>query len=230
MTGEVNVVNGYNVASVIALTENDNFYSPSSFTASELSFDREIGAYEMKFVVLPFDCSTTNINGDVYMFDSVKGNMVNFTSFSGTMSANTPYLVYSESAGNIVSGVENVNITATPESVSVGSGNAVLAATYKTATASNNSFEYVEGGFERLQNEWLPFETVLKFNGETAFDRYIISFNGEPTGIEISTSETDLFPADVYDLNGRLILKNAESLEGLEKGVYILKGKKVVSF
>ena len=230
LTSGVNVVNGYNVASVVSLTENGNFYSPNGFTASELSFDREIGAYEMKFVVLPFECSTTNINGNVYMFDSVKGNMVNFTSFSGTMSANTPYLIYSESAGNIVSGVENVNITATPESVSVGSGDAVLAATYKTATASNNSFEYVEGGFERLNGEWLPFETVLKFNGETAFDRYIISFNGEPTGIEISTSETDLFPADVYDLNGRLILKNAESLEGLEKGVYILKGKKVVSF
>ena len=78
--------------------------------------------------------------------------------------------------------------------------------------------------------ELLPFETILKFNGETLYDRYIISFNGEATGIEISASETYLFPADVYDLSGKLILKNAESLEELAKGVYILKGKKVVSF
>lgn len=230
LTGGVNVVNGYNMASSIALTENDNFYTPSNFTAAELSFDREIGAYDMKFVVLPFDCSTTNINGDVYVFDSVNGNMVNFTSYNGVMSANTPYLVYSETAGNIVIGAENVNIKATPESMSVGNGEAVLVATYKNAENVGNSFEYVEGGFEKLQNEWLPFETILKFNGETKYDRYIISFNGEATAIEVTENNESIFPADVYDITGKLVLKNAENLEGLVKGVYIVKGKKIVSF
>lgn len=230
LTGGVNVVNGYNMASSIALTENDNFYTPSNFTAAELSFDREIGAYDMKLVVLPFDCSTTNINGDVYVFDSVNGNMVNFSSYNGVMSANTPYLVYSETAGNIVIGAENVNIKATPESMSVGNGEAVLVATYKNAENVENSFEYVEGGFEKLQNEWLPFETILKFNGETKYDRYIISFNGEATAIEVTENNESLFPADVYDITGKLVLKNAENLEGLVKGVYIVKGKKVVSF
>ncbi|MBR5240457.1 MAG: hypothetical protein IKW05_00825 [Muribaculaceae bacterium] len=150
--------------------------------------------------------------------------MVNFTSFSGVMSANTPYLVYSETDGKIVEGVENVTITATPDNMSVSANGAVLSATYKTSTASDNSFEYVEGGFERLQSDWLPFETVLKFNDETVYDRYIISFNGEPTAIDITVSDDSLFPADVYDLNGRLIIKNAESLEGFAKGVYLVKG------
>lgn len=229
LTDGVNIVNGYNVASVVSLTESEEFYSPTNFSAIELNFDREIGAYEMKFVVLPFECSTTNINGNVYMFDSVKGNMVNFTSVNGVMSANTPYLVYSETGGNIIEGLQNVNINATPNSMSITRDNAQLVATFKTTTL-NNAFEYVEGGFERLNGEWLPFETLLKFNGETLYDRYIISFNGQATGIEISTDETTLFPADVYDLSGKLILRNVESLEGLAKGVYILKGKKVVSF
>jgi hypothetical protein len=183
----------------------------------------------MKFIVLPFECSTTNINGDVYLFDSVKANMVNFTSVNGVMSANTPYLVYSETGGNIIEGLQNVNIKATPNSMSITRDNAQLVATYKTTT-NDNAFEYVEGGFERLNGEWLPFETLLKFNSETLYDRYIISFNGEATGIEISTDQTNLFPADVYDLSGKLILRNVESLEGLTKGVYIVKGKKVVSF
>ena len=79
-------------------------------------------------------------------------------------------------------------------------------------------------------NEWLPFETILKFNGETKYDRYIISFNGEATAIEVTENNEPLFPADVYDITGKLVLKNAENLEGLVKGVYIVKGKKVVSF
>ncbi|MBR5323528.1 MAG: M60 family metallopeptidase [Muribaculaceae bacterium] len=224
LTNGENVVNGYNMAASVTLSECDNFYSPIAFSAAEFNFDREIGAYEMKFIVLPFECSTSNIRGDVYVFDSIKDNMVNFTSFSGVMSANTPYLVYSETDVKIVEGVENVNITATPDNMSVSVNGAVLSATYKTATASDNSFEYIEGGFERLQSEWLPFESVLKFNNETAYDRYIISFNGEPTAIEVAVSSDSLFPADVYDINGRLIIKNADSLEGLAKGVYILKG------
>ena len=230
LTDGVNVVNGYNMASAVVICDNVEFYSPANFSAAELSFDREIGAYEMKFVVLPFECNTYNIIGNVYRFESVKENMVNFVLHNGVMNANTPYLVYSELDGNIVELLENVTVCATPESVSVGSDEACLVASYKNATANDNSFEYVEGGFEPLSNEWLPFETVLSFNGETAYDRYIITFDGEATGIEISDCNATLFPADVYDLNGRLILRNAESLEGLAKGVYIVKNRKVVSF
>ena len=36
------------------------------------------------------------------------------------------------------------------------------------------------------------------------------------------------WPADVYDINGHLIRKNANSLQGLEKGIYIVRGKKIM--
>lgn len=38
----------------------------------------------------------------------------------------------------------------------------------------------------------------------------------------------DFWPADIYDISGRMIKKEAHSLEGLAKGVYLIKGKKVL--
>lgn len=35
-------------------------------------------------------------------------------------------------------------------------------------------------------------------------------------------------PADVYDLNGRLVRKAARSLDNLPQGVYIVNGKKYI--
>ena len=48
----------------------------------------------------------------------------------------------------------------------------------------------------------------------------------EVTGIEEVTQEE--WPADVYDLNGRMVKAQAENLDELPKGVYIVNGKKFV--
>ena len=48
----------------------------------------------------------------------------------------------------------------------------------------------------------------------------------EVAGIEEVTQEE--WPADVYDLNGRMVKAQAENLDGLPKGVYIVNGKKFV--
>ena len=50
--------------------------------------------------------------------------------------------------------------------------------------------------------------------------------NGETTGMAALGLMQE--PADVYSLNGRLVKKQATSLEGLPKGVYIIRGRKVV--
>ena len=40
--------------------------------------------------------------------------------------------------------------------------------------------------------------------------------------------EATQWPADIYDLSGRMIKKAATSLEGLDKGLYFIQGKKVL--
>jgi len=46
------------------------------------------------------------------------------------------------------------------------------------------------------------------------------------TGIENITLQAG--PADVYNLSGILVKRNATTLEGLPHGVYIVRGHKVV--
>jgi hypothetical protein len=44
----------------------------------------------------------------------------------------------------------------------------------------------------------------------------------------IPTYNSQLSSSEVYSLDGRIVRKNATSLDGLPKGVYIHKGKKIV--
>ena len=54
-----------------------------------------------------------------------------------------------------------------------------------------------------------------------------INLDGNATGIEnIEQNQADIY--DIYNLQGQLIRKNATSLNGLAKGIYIVNGKKVM--
>ena len=47
-------------------------------------------------------------------------------------------------------------------------------------------------------------------------------------GIENSEAEDNTWPADIYDITGRMVKKNATSTDDLEKGIYLIKGRKVI--
>jgi hypothetical protein len=49
---------------------------------------------------------------------------------------------------------------------------------------------------------------------------------GETTGINVSTTQTE--PMDVYGIDGRQVRKQVKTLNGLEKGMYIINGKKLI--
>ena len=54
--------------------------------------------------------------------------------------------------------------------------------------------------------------------------------SGTTTSIDVILEENGIFTktADVYDLNGVLVRKNAHTIQGLPKGIYIVNGKKHV--
>jgi len=52
--------------------------------------------------------------------------------------------------------------------------------------------------------------------------------NHDTTGINDITTDTQKHNGNVYSLDGRLVRANANSVEGLAKGIYILNGKKIV--
>ena len=64
---------------------------------------------------------------------------------------------------------------------------------------------------------------------KTAVTRSLVEDDDELKDIEdMGTDPTDTEPFDVYDLSGRKVLHQVTSMEGLSRGIYIVKGKKVV--
>ena len=65
-------------------------------------------------------------------------------------------------------------------------------------------------------------------NDWTIFDNFRVVYYGtqQPDAIEEATAVVTFQTNDVYDLSGRLVRRQAESLDGLKPGVYIVNGKK----
>lgn len=84
-----------------------------------------------------------------------------------------------------------------------------------------------------------PFRWYLKHENRSGYPvalapKQILVFengNFDTTDIEYAFMDGDskvLWPADVYNLNGQLVLKHATNLDALPKGVYLVKGKKIM--
>lgn len=80
-----------------------------------------------------------------------------------------------------------------------------------------------------LQAENIRF--VLTNGQEKAFNDVQVTFSVLADGISATVTESgadSLWPADVYDIQGRLVRRQAHSLQGLDKGIYIVKNRKVM--
>ena len=85
-------------------------------------------------------------------------------------------------------------------------------------------------------NRWYLESTPRKGYGSTyqapkRIELVVVDENGEVTGVEelpLTEDENAVWPADVYDLNGRLVKAQAKNLEDLPKGVYVVNGQKWV--
>ena len=85
-------------------------------------------------------------------------------------------------------------------------------------------------------NRWYLESTPRKGYGSTyqapkRIELVVVDENGEVTGVEelpLTEDENAVWPADVYDLNGRLVKAQAKNLNELPKGVYIVRGEKIV--
>jgi hypothetical protein len=54
------------------------------------------------------------------------------------------------------------------------------------------------------------------------------TIDDDPTSIANIDNGTDMLPADIYSIDGRIIRSQATTLKGLQKGLYICKGKKII--
>lgn len=223
----------------LTITEGNAFHAPKAFTATQVSYNRAFNTtngYVSSFV-LPFAMNTDDVDGKVYKFNAVNGDNVNFTEVTGQLEANVPYLIVANSANPFSTALANgVQIAATPEKMEVTASNAPGFAhigsyntTKVTSTAEATYYGYTGGKFVKANTGTLnPFRTLIKATGTTA-TQFSLKLDGEVTGI-IGVN-TELGKVDVYNLEGKLVRSQVEAataLQGLEKGVYVINGKKVM--
>lgn len=223
----------------LTITEGNAFHAPKAFTATQVSYDRafKFGNNYVSSFVLPFAMNTNDVDGKVYKFHAVNGDNVNFTEVTELLEANVPYLIVANSANPFSTALaKEVKIAATPETMEVKADNAQGFAhigSYNTTkvTSGNGTtyYGYTGGKFVKANNGTLnPFRTLIKATGTTA-TQFSLKLDGEVTGI-IGVN-TELGKVDVYNLEGKLVRSQVEAataLQGLEKGVYVINGKKVM--
>lgn len=223
----------------LTITEGNAFHAPKAFTATQVSYDRafKFGNNYVSSFVLPFAMNTADVDGKVYKFNAVNGDNVNFTEVTGQLEANVPYLIVANSANPFSTALaKEVEIAATPETMEVKASNAQGFAhigSYNTTKVTSNAeatyYGYTGGKFVKANNGTLnPFRTLIKATGTTA-TQFSLKLDGEVTGI-IGVN-TELGKVDVYNLEGKLVRSQVEAataLQGLEKGVYVINGKKVM--
>lgn len=223
----------------LTITEGNAFHAPQTFTAKTVSYNRAFNTTDgyVSSFVLPFAMDKADVDGKVYKFNAVNGDNVNFTEVTGQLEANKPYLIVANSANPFSTALaKEVKIEATPGKMEVKADNAPGFAhigSYNTTKVTSDNittyYGYTGNKFVKANTGTLnPFRTLIKATGATA-TQLSLKLDGEVTGI-IGVN-TELGKVDVYNLEGKLVRSQVEAataLQGLEKGVYVINGKKVM--
>ena len=235
-------------ATDLSLNETDVAYEVAAGTFANVTLTRTLKSDgKWNTFCVPFDMTAEQLeaNGitDVRALESasVEGTSVtlNFSESNlNAVEAGVPYLVKVASYDGTIN-VENVLVSAAePTTVSVEGGVSMTgnyAAGFVPQYAyfiSNNAFYYAdEANYVSLKG----FRAYIQLNnGVQNANRLMINLDGEVTGIEDvlgeEAAEADKL-VNVVSLDGMTVkagVKKAEALDGLQKGIYIVDGKKYV--
>ena len=186
-------------------------------------------------ICLPFG-SNKSLLGDgakVYRLTAsyTNSDVITFTNNgeSGPLLANTPYLIYLPTAiSNIVYTDRSISDT---KIKTITHNNWIFAGNYTQNMSMEGKWGVVnEGGKVRKGGSSSTLKGTRAYftnkNNTAGVNEMRFIIDGEETNI----TEIDGEPLsyDVYNLNGMLVRKNATDLNGLNKGIYIVNGKKYI--
>ena len=222
------------------LTDGQSFNAPEGFTASHITYNREVkasanGTDEVYTFVLPFTFTANKVNGTVYELSGVNDGVLDFTSLEGSMElkANRPYLVVSNGTQLLNASDFSGEVVATGDLTNEVYGGVTMVGAYEvtpiTSGASESWYGYnANGQFVKAKTGTInPFRTAIKSTGSQS--SFALKLDGTVTGIV--NLENPNAKVDVYTISGVCVRKNvpaASALNGLDRGVYIVGGQKVV--
>lgn len=204
------VVNG--TAASVELTDANAFNAPYDFTAKSVKLTRSLQNGINSFV-LPFEVSANEIGASkVATYNSYDlGNVANFDTAESVV-ANTPFLTTDAKEASELNFTNKV-IVATPETLGTDFVGVYTRTNAEGKYGIDKKGNLHKGGADAYVN---PFHAYLNVEGVTS-----VAFDGSVTAINNIAADKVANTA-VYDLSGRRV--NGK----LQKGLYIMNGKKVV--
>ena len=232
----------FKVADLDAITLNENETCTPEAKVANVTLNRTLTTH-WNSIVLPFAVSKEQIAaqfGEGTVVAAYKDATIDETSTTlnfevvEEMQANVPYLIKPSQAGNTYT-FEGVAIKPA-DNLEAGEGEIKFVGNYENGKqlakgdyfidANHNKF-YSANGTETMKAFRAIFVSTAVAPAKTMFFS-IRGNSGETTGIEdVKTLAGKTF--DVYNIDGMLVRKNATSLNGLAKGVYVVNGKKYIA-
>lgn len=241
------------VAEKIVLDDNYSFACPIAFVAKDVKYSRQFTNSYAKgkgweTIALPFNVQKVSINGeaiDWYKTKDETGKNFWLLSYDGQENddvcfryapeflANTPYVM------GVPEKMKNVNIDFTATNVqfevrdlsATQGANYTYFGSYRERTVQDAYTINATGDkFEKLGTAVKPFRGYFAGKG-TAATLNLKAIGYDVAGIDnIAEDGTFAAPQAVFDLQGRKVatIKNASELNNLPKGIYVVKGKKMV--
>lgn len=205
------VVNG--TAASVELTDVNAFNAPYDFTAELVKLTRSLQKNGINSFVLPFEVSANELGASkVATYKSCDlGNVANFETAKSVV-ANTPFLTTDAKEASELT-FTNKSIVATPETLGTDFVGVYTRTNAEGKYGIDEKGNLHKGGAGAYVN---PFHAYLNVEGVTS-----VAFDGSVTAINNIAADKVANTA-VYDLSGRRV--NGK----LQKGLYIMNGKKVV--
>ena len=205
------VVNG--TATNLLLTDANAFNAPYDFTAESVKLTRSLQKNGINSFVLPFEVSANELGASkVATYKSCDlGNVANFETVESVV-ANTPFLTTDVKEASELTFTNKV-IVATPETLGTDFVGVYTRTNAEDKYGIDEKGNLHKGGADAYVN---PFHAYLNVEGVTS-----VAFDGSVTAINNIAADKVANTA-VYDLSGRRV--NGK----LQKGLYIMNGKKVV--
>lgn len=207
------VVNG--TATNLLLTDANAFNAPYDFTAESVKLKRSLQKNGINSFVLPFEVSANELGASkVATYKSCDlGNVANFKTAESVV-ANTPFLTTDAKEASELT-FTNKSIVATPENLGTDFVGVYTRTKAQGKYGIDEKGNLHKGGADAYVNPFHAYLNVDKQLDAVAFDgSTVTAINGIAADKVANTA--------VYDLSGRRV--NGK----LNKGLYIMNGKKVV--
>lgn len=218
-------------------------YAEAPALVANVTLDRKLGE-KWNTIVLPFaltEAQVTEMFGEGAKVAAYKGSTVNGDQVTlnfeeqKSMEAQTPYMIKpgtnaSKKVNGVIleaaSGLKKVEDANSNGIDFVGNYTKDQMLQKNSFFISNNTF-YRASGNEKMNAYRATFQVPATLTEAKTMNTVFAGEGGSVTAIDdIQVSPQGSF--DVYHINGMLVKKNAIDLNGLDKGIYIINGKKYV--